>query len=104
MFDTGPLSHFARAGLLDVLRLVVGDRRAVMPAAVRSELRDGVHLHPSIHVTRTLALLCQAISEGVQAPEAVSSIADELLETDYRLPFGKGDFERWAAENLTMSP
>ena len=57
-----------------------------------------------VHVTRTLALLCQAISEGVQAPEAVSSIADELLETDYRLPFGKGDFERWAAENLTMSP
>ena len=51
-----------------------------------------------------MALLCQAISEGVQAPEAVSSIADELLETDYRLPFGKGDFERWAAENLTMSP
>ena len=144
-----------------------------MPAAVRNELRDGVHLHPSIqtaldaswietheldsaqeiaafskyaerlvsgnrnigeaaalalaetlpgcaviddaaahkfasaqgvHVTRTLALLCRAISEGVQAPEAVSSIADELLKTDYRLPFGKGDFERWAAENLTMSP
>ena len=173
MFDTGPLSHFARAGLLDALRLVVGERRAVMPAAVRNELRGGVHLHPSIQtvldaswiethefdsapaiaafskyaerlvsgnrnigeaaalalaetlpgcaviddaaahkfasaqrvqVTRTLALLCQAISEDVLTPGTVSSIADELIETDYRLPFGKGDFERWAAENLTVSP
>ena len=41
MFDTGPLSHFARAG---------------------------------------------------------------LLETDYRLPFAKGEFELWATENLPIAP
>ena len=57
-----------------------------------------------VHVTRTLALLCQAISESVLAPETVSSIADELIETNYRLPFDKGGFARWAAENLTVSP
>ena len=52
MFDTGPLSHFARAGLLDALQLVV----------------------------------------------------DELLKTDYRLPFAKGEFELWATENLPIAP
>ncbi|MCY3893293.1 MAG: nucleotide-binding protein [Acidimicrobiaceae bacterium] len=172
MFDTGPLSHFARAGLLDALQLVVGERRAVIPAAVRNELRNGAHLHPSVqaaldatwiethelkstqetaafskyaerlvsgsrnvgeaavlalaetlpgcaviddaaahkfasrqgvHVTRTLALLCQAISQGILTAETVSSIADELLETDYRLPFARGEFELWAAENLVVS-
>ncbi len=50
MFDTGPLSHFARAGLTDALRLVVGERRAVIPAAVEGELRNGAHLHSSIQV------------------------------------------------------
>ena len=172
MFDTGPLSHFARAGLLDALRLVVGERRAVIPAAVQNELRNGAHLHPSVQaaldatwiethelgstqevaafskyaerlvsgnrnvgeaaalalaetlpgcaviddaaaykiasrqgvqVTRTLALLCRAISQGVLTAETVSAIADELLDTDYRLPFGEGEFEIWAAENLAVS-
>ena len=171
MFDTGPLSHFARAGLTDALRLVIGERRAVIPAAVEGELRNGTHLHSSIqlvldadwievrqldspeevaalskyaarlvsgtrnigeaaalalaetlpgcaviddavahkfasrqgvHVTRTLALLCQAITENVLTPEAVSSIADELIETSYRLPFDKGGFARWADENLII--
>jgi len=173
VFDTGPLSHFARAGLLGALQLVVGERRAVIPAAVQNELRNGAHLHPSVqaaldatwietrelestqeiaafskyaerlvsgsrnvgeaavlalaetlpgcavvddaaahkfasgqgvHVTRTLALLCQSISQGVLNVATVSSIADELLETDYRLPFAKGEFELWATENLAVSP
>lgn len=67
-------------------------------AAYRIASRQGVH------VTRTLALLCQAISQGILTAETVSSIADELLETDYRLPFGKGEFEIWAVENLPVSP
>ena len=99
MFDTGPLSHFARAGLTDALRLVVGERRAVIPAAVAHKFASRL----GVQVTRTLALLCQAITENVLTPDAVSSIADELIETSYRLPFDKGGFARWADENLTMS-
>ncbi len=51
-----------------------------------------------------MGLLCQSISQGILIAETVSSIADELLETDYRLPFAKGEFELWAAENLAVSP
>ncbi|MDE0440120.1 MAG: hypothetical protein OXJ36_17320 [bacterium] len=45
IFDTGPLSCFARADVLGVLKVVVGDRRAVVPEAVVTELERGVHLH-----------------------------------------------------------
>lgn len=42
VFDTGPLSHFAREGWLGILRLVVGERSAVIPDTVVDELRAGV--------------------------------------------------------------
>jgi predicted nucleic acid-binding protein len=41
VFDTGPLSHFARCGWLGPLKAVVGDRLALMPDAVRDELERG---------------------------------------------------------------
>ncbi|GAB2676588.1 hypothetical protein GCM10027271_41900 [Saccharopolyspora gloriosae] len=48
VFDTGPLSHFAQQGWLGILRVVVGDRTAVIPDTVVDELRAGaeqrVHL------------------------------------------------------------
>ena len=43
MFDTGPLSHFARARWLNVLKIVRGDKRAVIPEAVVTELKIGAH-------------------------------------------------------------
>jgi predicted nucleic acid-binding protein len=41
VFDTGPLSHFAQQGWLGILRLVIGDRTAVIPDTVVDELRAG---------------------------------------------------------------
>ena len=41
VLDTGPLSHFARAGWLGVLKAVVGDRQALIPDTVVGELEDG---------------------------------------------------------------
>lgn len=46
VFDTGPLSHFARQGWLGILRAVLGDRTAVVPDTVVAELREGVHGRP----------------------------------------------------------
>jgi predicted nucleic acid-binding protein len=43
VFDTGPLSEFAKQGWLGALRLVVGVRTAVVPDTVVEELRAGVH-------------------------------------------------------------
>ena len=168
VFDTGPLSHFARADLLGVLKVVVGERRAVIPDAVVAELHEGVHLNYRIRAvleadwierraidtdaagaafarfasrlvdgernigeaevlaladtmparaviddsvahkigkragvdcTRTLALLCDAVRTGLLTVEYVGRLADELLVTEYRLPFRTDGFARWAADN-----
>ena len=69
VFDTGPLRHFAQAGK-----------------------REGVEC------TRTLPLLCDAIHRGLLSLDEVSDIADDLIVTDYRLPFEPGQFARWATD------
>ena len=48
VFDTGPLSHFARIESLDVLKHVVGERRALIPQAVVEELNRGAQLDQRI--------------------------------------------------------
>lgn len=167
VFDTGPLSHFARAHRLDVLRAVVADRAVVIPRPVVEELRRGARLHrdigavleadwidhrkiqsdaeaeafgryavrlvagdrnigeaavlalaETIHATavvddtvahrlakrsgvsctRTLALLVGAVRLGTLTLDDVSDLADSLIATKYRLPFGPGEFARWATE------
>ncbi len=45
VFDAGPISHFARADILGVLKSVVGSRRAVVPQAVVAELRQGAYMN-----------------------------------------------------------
>jgi predicted nucleic acid-binding protein len=47
VFDTSPLSHFARAGRLDALRSVVAGHRCVVTAAVADELANAAR-HPEI--------------------------------------------------------
>jgi predicted nucleic acid-binding protein len=42
VFDTGPLSHLAKQGLLEMLRHVLGPRLAVITDTVAAELRAGV--------------------------------------------------------------
>lgn len=165
VFDTGPLSHFAQQGWLGILRLVVGNRKAVVPDTVTSELQAGVqgraHLQlvldatwiehrvlvsedelneftrfasllvakgrnvgesgvlayakaneataviddgPARKIARanniahigTLRLLCEALHEKHLTVDLISAVADDLLESEYRLPFGPGGFRKWA--------
>ena len=49
-----------------------------------------------VSCTRTLALLCEAVTGGLLTAALVSNIADDLIETKYRLPFGPGEFVSWA--------
>ena len=167
VFDTGPLSAFARADRLETLRTVVGERRLLVPQAVVAELEKGAYkdkkiqsvldvgwiewygemtdvefaavakyasrlvsgvrnlgeaevlalaeVIPAIAVvddgvanrlakesdvtcTRTLALLCEAIREDILTLDSVSELVDEMVAY-YRLPFGPGEFARWAEEN-----
>lgn len=168
VFDTGPLSHFARARWLDVLKVVVGDRRAVIPQAVASELKIGAHndhrlqavldadwieqrelysgselqafakfaerlvegernvgetevlalaatmpahavlddsaafnvgKRAGVSCKRTLALLCEAIRKELLTLDLVSEVVDDLIATEYRLPFEPGEFAEWAIAN-----
>lgn len=168
VFDSGPLSSFAKADWLGALKAVIGDRRAIIPDAVREELRRGLNNDsrlqsvldadwiecrvlesdtetqafvryssilvsgqrnvgeasvlalaetlPAIAVIDdaagrkaasdagiecrpTLRLLCDAIKQELLTLPLVSALADDLLATEYRLPFGPGEFERWATEN-----
>jgi predicted nucleic acid-binding protein len=45
VLDTGPLSHFARAQWLGVLKAILDDVRVVIPDVVEAELRNGVVQH-----------------------------------------------------------
>lgn len=47
----------------------------------------------------TVALLCDLVRAGHLSLEMVERIADRLLESEYRLPFGGGGFRMHAIEN-----
>ncbi|ANB05927.1 hypothetical protein SAM40697_1967 [Streptomyces ambofaciens] len=168
VLDTGPLSHFAKAQWLGVLKTVLKEHRVCIPDIVREEVRQGIPHHPHLRsvleetpwievvpldteaqlsafshyakrlvgpdgrnagecgvlalaettpgaiaviddrvateairgrpvvVRRTLGLLCEAIRAGLLTVPLVSALADDLLESRYRIPFGTGGFAAWA--------
>lgn len=51
-----------------------------------------------LSVTATLPLLCEAIRAEELTVPMVEHLADELIAGDYFLPFGPGEFRRWALE------
>lgn len=53
VFDTGPLSHFAKSNWLGILKTLSGHQRAVIPDIVHQELRQGASSYP--HLERVLA-------------------------------------------------
>ena len=46
VFDTGPLSHFAEADWLKILRDIAGNRDAVVPEVVHQEIAEAAHQYP----------------------------------------------------------
>lgn len=46
VMDTGPLSHFAQAGWLGVIKLLAPDNRIIVPDGVERELRAGIGARP----------------------------------------------------------
>lgn len=168
VFDTGPLSHFAKENWLGVLKAVVGSRRALIPDMVADELRIGVlrdgrlgaafdapwterrelrteaeliafarfsellvvgdrnrgeaavlalaatsggvpviddgaarQAAKTANVSHrgTVGLLCAAIRLELLTIRLVSALADDLIAGQYRLPFGPGEFEKWALDH-----
>jgi predicted nucleic acid-binding protein len=58
----------------------------------------------SNHVDRrgTLGLMIDAIRSELLTVKLVSAIADDLLATEYHLPFKRGRFEQWAVEHAGL--
>lgn len=167
IFDTGPLSHFARSEWLGVLKAMTASNTIVIPDMVEDELRRGAikearlravleapwiervelrsidELHwfakfserlvvkgrnlgetavlayakanlvtavlddgaarkaardYDIALRPTLSLLCEAVRQGLLTVKLVSALADDLIATQYHLPFPPGGFERWAGD------
>lgn len=70
VFDNTALSHFARAGRLDVLEKLVAPYRCVTPAEVTTEIHNGLTEHPAL----AKVLLAQWIDvvELVEVEEVIS--------------------------------
>jgi predicted nucleic acid-binding protein len=91
-------------------RLVVGDRNrgeaAVLALASQIDavavVDDGdarkIADTMKVRYRPTLALLCDAIREGLLTVPLVEKLADDLMRTKYRLPFAEGGFAAWADE------
>lgn len=79
VFDTGPLSAFARADLLGVLEAVVGDRSAVVPSAVIEELERGVDRDYRIRSALDAEWLVRRRLESVSEQSAFERFATPLV-------------------------
>jgi hypothetical protein len=66
VFDTTALSHFARAGRTDTLRMVVADDEPILLAEVVAELARGVSGYPSLGSAAAGDWLKQAELEELQ--------------------------------------
>ena len=80
VFDTGPLSGFAEAGWLGVLRSVAGDRRVVIPDAVEKELRQGSHSRPYLESVLSAAWIDMVVLDTDQEKEGYSHFSSLLVK------------------------
>lgn len=86
--------NVGEAAVLALTSTTPGAVAVIDDGAGRRAARDrGVALRP------TLSLLCEAIRGGHLTLSLVGDLVDDLLRTDYRLPFGPGEFADWAREH-----
>jgi predicted nucleic acid-binding protein len=52
-----------------------------------------------LRVTATVPILCRAIHTKKLTTVMVEAVVDNLLESDYHLPFGPGGFRKYVMEN-----
>jgi predicted nucleic acid-binding protein len=81
------------AGVL-ALASTTGGEAVLDDGAARRIAKD-----EGIPFTGTSGLLCGSIRKGFPTLAAASALADDLLNSHYRLPFQQGEFEKWSREN-----
>lgn len=77
---------------------------ATMPACaiLDDSVAHKIAQRESVRCKRTLALLCDAVRDGLLTAELVGDIVDDLIQTEYRLPFAPGEFIPWAIERQML--
>lgn len=78
MFDTSPLSHFARAGRLETLERLTADHRRIVTRAVLEEIKNGVAKHETLAEVLELPWLEQVPVDSLDELRAFAIYAARL--------------------------
>ncbi|MBU5423445.1 nucleotide-binding protein [Cellulomonas hominis] len=89
VFDTGPLSHFAQAGWLGLLRALVGARQAWAPVPVLQEVAEGVEAYPHLRGVIEADWLTRRDVDSPAELEAFAKYASRLLGDDQHTNLGE---------------
>ena len=81
VFDTGPLSCFARTGNLEVLHKICGNARCLVTEAVIEELRSGFSCHPQLRAALDADWIDRVGTEGLSEIGAFAEYALALGST-----------------------
>ena len=84
VFDTTALSHFARAGRMDELRIAVAGDEPVLLAEVAAELVPGIQGYPSLGSAASGGLLAVGVGEEWRELGAKNVIFRGLVDGDHR--------------------
>ena len=95
-FDTGPLSAFARAGLIGVLKTLTEHDRVVAPEAVIDECRRGLHIYPHLQQVLDSEWIERVVVDG-DALMAYGAIASRLVVGMRNI--GEAEVIAWAKAN-----
>lgn len=82
IFDTGPLSHFARTESLEVLRIIAGERRCIVSEAVVAELQRGVQRDSRIQAVLEAGWIEQREAQDDDELAAYATFASRLVSDD----------------------
>lgn len=101
VFDTSPLSHFARAGRLAVLDRLTANYRRVTPRAVLDEVRGGELTHPPLADIRNVDWLEVVACDGLPELRAFAHYA-QILGSGER-DVGEASVLAWAEVNAGIA-
>jgi predicted nucleic acid-binding protein len=101
VFDSTPLSHFARAGVLDVLEAISADHRRITTEAVSDELKAGVAEHPELAAIQELNWLEIVSSSSLEELRAFSEYARRLGSGPRNV--GEASVLAWAEVNNAIA-
>ena len=94
-FDSSPLSCFARAGGMDLLRAICSDVRCVVTEAVRHELRRGMASQPAVRAALEADWIERVRVDGLAELSAFAEYA-RLLGSARERDVGEAATLAWA--------